>query len=57
MLRSEHILFNLFALLIGRPDLANRLLYRILGVELLPPYQIKTEWASKPAEKYLGDRT
>ena len=57
MLRSEHILFNLFAPLIGRPDLANRLLYRITGVELLPPYQIETEWAPKPAEKYLGDRT
>jgi hypothetical protein len=32
-------------------------LYRILGVELLPPYQIELEWAPKPAEKYLGDRT
>ena len=32
MLRSEHIPFNPFAPLIGRPDLANRLLYRILGV-------------------------
>jgi len=57
MLRSEHIPFNLFAPLIGRPDLANGLLYRILGVELLPPYQIELEWAPKPAEKYLGDRT
>ena len=34
MLRSEHIPFNLFAPLIDRPDLANSLLYRILGVEL-----------------------
>ena len=57
MLRSEHIPFNLFAPLIGRPELTNRLLYRILGVELLPPYQIELEWAPKPAEKYLGDRT
>ena len=57
MLRSEHIPFNLFAPLIGRPDLANGLLYRILGVELFPPYQIELEWAPKPAEKYLGDRT
>ena len=57
MLRSEHIPFNLFAPLIGRPDLANRLLYRILVVELLPPYQIELEWAPKPADKYLGDRT
>ena len=57
MLRSEHIPFNLFAPLIDRPDLANSLLYRILGVELLPPYQIELEWAPKPAEKYLGDRT
>ena len=57
MLRSEHIPFNLFAPLICRPDLANGLLYRILGVELFPPYQIELEWAPKPAEKYLGDRT
>ena len=57
MLRSEHIPFNLFAPLIDRPDLANSLLYRILGVELSPPYQIELEWAPKPAEKYLGDRT
>ena len=57
MLRSEHIPFNLFAPLIGRPELTNRLLYRILGVELLPPYQIEPEWAPKPADKYLGDRT
>ena len=57
MLRSEHIPFNLFAPLIGRLDLANGLLYRILGVELFPPYQIELEWAPKPAEKYLGDRT
>ena len=57
MLRSEHIPFNLFAPLIGRPDLANGLLYRILGVELFPPYQIELEWAPKPNEKYLGDRT
>ena len=57
MLRSEHIPFNLFAPLIDRPDLANSLLYRILGVELSPPYQIALEWAPKPAEKYLGDRT
>ena len=57
MLRSEHIPFNLFAPLIGRPELTNRLLYRILGVELLPPYQIEPEWSPKPAEKYLGDRT
>ena len=57
MLRSEHIPFNLFAPLIGRPDLANHLLYRILGVELLPPYQIEPEWAPKLADKYLGDRT
>ena len=57
MLRSEHIPFNLFAPLIGRPDLANGLLYRILGVELFPPYQIELEWAPKPAEKNLGDRT
>ena len=55
MLRSAHIPFNLFAPLIGRPELTNRLLYRILGVELLPPYQIKPEWAPKPAEKYLAD--
>ena len=57
MLRSEHIPFNLFAPLIDRPDLANSLLYRILGVELSPPYQIELEWAPKPAEKYLGDLT
>ena len=57
MLRSEHIPFNLFAPLIGRPELTNRLLYRILGVELLPPYQIEPEWAPKLADKYLGDRT
>ena len=57
MLRSEHIPFNLFAPLTDRPDLANNLLYRILGVELFPPYQIELEWAPKPAEKYLGDRT
>ena len=57
MLRSEHIPFNLFAPLIGRPELTNRLLYRILGVELLPPYQIEPEWAPKPADRYLGDRT
>ncbi|MCH2513776.1 MAG: hypothetical protein MK158_15265, partial [Dehalococcoidia bacterium] len=57
MLRSEHIPFNLFAPLIGRHELTNRLLYRILGVELLPPYQIEPEWSPKPAEKYLGDRT
>ena len=57
MLRSEHIPFNLFAPLIDRPDLANSLLYRILGVELSSPYQIELEWAPKPAEKYLGDRT
>ena len=57
MLRSEHIPFNLFAPLIGRPELTNRLLYRILGVELLPPYQIEPEWSPKPADKYLGDRT
>jgi hypothetical protein len=57
MLRSEHIPFNLFAPLIDRPDLANSLLYRILSVELSPPYQIELEWAPKPAEKYLGDRT
>ena len=57
MLRSEHIPFNLFAPLINRPDLANGLLYRILGVELFPPYQIELEWTPKPAEKYLGDRT
>ena len=57
MLRSEHIPFNLFAPLIHRPDLATSLLYRILGVELAPPYHIELEWAPKPAEKYLGDRT
>ncbi|PKB68306.1 MAG: hypothetical protein BZY81_02145 [SAR202 cluster bacterium Io17-Chloro-G4] len=57
MLRSEHIPFNLFAPLIDRPELTKRLMYRILGVELLSPYQIKLEWAPKPAEKYLGDRT
>ena len=57
MLRSEHIPFNLFAPLIGRPDLANGLLYRILGVELLPPYQNEPEWVPKLADKYLGDRT
>ncbi len=57
MLRSEHIPFNLFSPLIGRPDLVNGLLYRVLGVELFPPYQIELEWAPKPAEKYLGDRT
>ena len=57
MLRSGHIPFYLSAPLIGRPDLAPRLLYRILGVELLPPYQIEPEWAPKPADKYLGDRT
>ena len=57
MLRSEHIPFNLFAPLISRPDLVKCLLYRILGVKLLPPYQIKPEWAPKPSEKYLGDGT
>ena len=57
MLRSECIPFNLFAPLLGRPDLATHLLYRILGVELLPPYQIEPEWSPKPADKYLGDRT
>ena len=57
MLRSEHIPFNLFAPLIGRPDLTKGLLYRMLGVELFPPYQIELEWAPKPAEEYLGDRT
>jgi hypothetical protein len=57
MLRSEDIPFNLFAPLIGRPELTNRLSYRILGVELLPPYQFELEWEPKPADKYLGDRT
>ena len=57
MLLSEHIPFNLFAPLIGRPELTNRLLYRIPGVELLPPYQIEPEWAPKLADKCLGDRT
>ena len=57
MLRSEHIPFNLFAPLIGRPDLTKGLLYRMLGVELFPPYKIELEWAPKPAERYLGDRT
>ena len=57
MLRSEYTPFNLFAPLIGRPELTNRLLYRILGVELLPPYQNEPEWAPKLADKNLGDRT
>ena len=57
MLRSEHIPFNLFAPLISRPELTNHLLYRILGVELFPPYQIEPEWAPKSADRYLGDRT
>jgi len=48
MLRSAHIPFNLFAPLIGRPDLASGLLYRILGVELLLPYQIELEWPPSP---------
>ena len=56
-LRSKHIPFNLFAPLYGRPDLTRHLLNQILGVGLLPPLQIELEWAPKPAEPYLGDRT
>jgi len=57
MLRSEHIPFNLFAPLIGRPELTKHVLNQILGVELLPPFQIEIEWAPKPIENYLGDFT
>ncbi len=57
MLRSEHIPFNLFAPLNGRPELTKRLFDQILGVGLLSPLQIELEWAPRPAEKYLGDRT
>jgi hypothetical protein len=54
MLRSEHITFNLFAPLIRKPEVTNRLLYRTLGVELLPPDQIATGWAPKPATSQIS---
>ncbi len=57
MLRSEHIPFNLFAPLKGRPELTKRLFDQILGVRLHSPVQIELEWAPGPAEMYLEDRT
>jgi hypothetical protein len=57
MLRSEHIPFNMFAPLKANPQLAAQVLGRAFDIELVPPLDIRFEWAPEDREKYLGDAT
>lgn len=57
MLRSEHMPFNLFAPLLKKPDLTQDVLKSAFGINLVGPFTIRFEWAPKPAENYINDRT
>ena len=57
LLRSEHIPFNLFGPLIGRPSLAKAVLRGALGLECERVGDIKIEWAPSDKRRYLDDAT
>ena len=57
LLRSEHIPFNLFGPLIGRPSLAKAVLRDALGLDCEAVGEVAIEWAPKEKERYLGDAT
>ena len=57
MLRSEHIPFNVFAPLIEHKELAKRVLNLFLNDIISEIKEIEIEFAPKPKEDYLDDRT
>jgi hypothetical protein len=57
MLRSEHIPINMFVPLIGREELAGRLMAGAFGVACEKVLGIEIEYAPSPKENYLADRT
>lgn len=57
LLRSEHIPFNLFGPLIGRPELAKHVLRRGLGLDCASVSEVAIEWAPPEKQQYLDDAT
>jgi hypothetical protein len=57
MLRSEHIPFNLFIPLQKAPDYSRVVLAELMDLPIRSVENIRIEYAPKPAEKYLNDKT